>query len=190
MSDISTEDDNDGSGVERSRTPLADLLLHPVRWRILQRVMGREVTTTDLKRDLPEVPPATLYRHVAALIEAGYLVVVRERRVRGTTERTLAVNDAAARIDDTEARAMTVEQHRQAFLMLLTRLAEQFDQVVARGELYTRISQFNYSQLAVYVDDDDAAAISEGLLALLQPYLQEAPGKSRVTLSMISLPEK
>jgi hypothetical protein len=176
--------------VERSRTPLADLLLHPVRWRILQRVTGREVTTTDLRRDLPDIPPATLYRHVAALIDAGYLLVVREKRVRGTTERTLAVNDAAGRIDDTEARAMTVEQHQQAFLMLLTRLAEQFDQVVGRGELYSRMSQFNYSQLAVYVDDDDAAAISEGLLALLQPYLSQAPGKSRVTLSFISLPEE
>jgi hypothetical protein len=174
--------------VGRSPTPLADLLLHPVRWRILQRVMGREVTTTDLKQDLPAIPPATLYRHVAALIEAGYLVVVREKRVRGTTERTLAVNDAAARIDDSEARAMTVEQHRQAFLMLLTRLAQDFDEVVERGELYTRISQLNYSQLAVYVDDDDAATISEGLLALLQPYLQQTPGKSHVTLSMISMP--
>ena len=175
--------------MDRSGTPLADLLLHPVRWRILQRVMGREVTTTDLKQDLPEIAPATLYRHVAALIEAGYLVVVRERRVRGTTERTLAVNDTAARIDDTEARAMTVEQHQQAFLTLLTRLAEQFDQFVARGELYTRVSQFNYSQLALYVDDDDAATISEGLLALLQTYQQQAPGKSRITLSLISVPE-
>jgi hypothetical protein len=175
--------------VERSRTPLADLLLHPVRWQILQRVMGREVTTTGLKQDLPEVPPATLYRHVAALIEGGYLVVVREKRVRGTTERTLAVNDAAARIDDSEARAMTVEQHRQAFLMLLARLAEEFDQFVGRGELYSRISQFNYSQLPLYVDDADAATISEGLSALLQPYLRQAPGKTRITVSLISVPD-
>ncbi|MDG4824596.1 helix-turn-helix domain-containing protein [Asanoa sp. WMMD1127] len=171
-----------------SRTPLADLLLHPVRWRILHTVMGREVTTTQLKEDLPEIPPATLYRHVAALIEGGYLVVVSERRVRGTTERTLALNDTAARIGDDEARTMTETQHRQAFLMLLARLAEEFDRFVDRGELRDRMPQFNYNQVPLYVDDADVAAIGQGFLEVLQPYLEENPAKSRVILSLISLP--
>jgi len=110
--------------MDESPTPVLDVLLHPIRWRIVQRALGREVTTTDLKRDLPDIPTTTLYRHVAALIDAGYLTVVRERKIRGTTERTLSLDQTkVGRIDEREARAMTPEQHRQAFLMMLTRLA-------------------------------------------------------------------
>jgi hypothetical protein len=173
-----------------SPTPVADLLLHPIRWRIVQRVLGRELTTTELKRDLPDVPTTTLYRHVAVLIEAGFLTVVRERRVRGTTERTLTLDQTkVGRIDDAEARAMTPEQHRQAFLLMLTRLAADFDRLLDRGDLYPRMDQLGYSQLALYVDAAELEAIREGINALLEPHLQESPGKDRIVLSLIALPD-
>ncbi|MEV0799707.1 helix-turn-helix domain-containing protein [Kribbella sp. NPDC050281] len=176
--------------MKESPAPVAELLLHPVRWRIVQRVLGRELTTTELKHDLPDVPATSLYRHVAVLIEAGYLTVVRERRVRGTTERTLSLDQTkVGRIDEREARAMTPEQHRQAFLLMLTRLAADFDRFVERGDLYSRLDQLGYSQLALYVDADDLTTLREGLNALLEPHLQEQPGKERLTLSLVSLPD-
>jgi DNA-binding transcriptional ArsR family regulator len=61
----------------------ADLLLHPVRLRILRAFLGdRALTTTELRTELPDVPPASLYRHVARLADGGVLSVVAERRVR------------------------------------------------------------------------------------------------------------
>jgi DNA-binding transcriptional ArsR family regulator len=176
--------------MDESPTPVLDVLLHPIRWRIVQRALGREVTTTDLKRDLPDISATTLYRHVAALIDAGYLTVVRERKVRGTTERTLSLDQTkVGRIDEREARAMTPEQHRQAFLMMLTRLAADFDRVVESGELYPRLHQLGYSQLALYLSADDMEAFQEGFAALVEPYLAESPGKDRVVLSTFSLPD-
>src|SRR5690242_20562264 len=176
--------------MEASPTPMSDLLLHPVRWRIVQRVLGRELTTTDLKRDLPDIPTTTLYRHVAALIDAGYLTVVRERKIRGTTERTLTLDQTkVGRIDEREARAMTPDQHRQAFLMMLTRLAADFDRVIETGDLYARMNQLGYSQLALYLSPDDMTAFRAGFEKLIEPYLAEAPGKDRVVLSTFSLPD-
>ncbi|RZT13180.1 helix-turn-helix protein [Kribbella sp. VKM Ac-2569] len=176
--------------MEESPTPVLDVLLHPIRWRIVQRVLGREVTTTDLKRDLPDVSTTTLYRHVAALIDAGYLTVVRERKIRGTTERTLTLDQTkVGRIDEREARAMTPDQHRQAFLMLLTRLAADFDRVVESGDLYPRLHQLGYSQLALYLSPEDMTAFRSAFEELITPYLAESPGKDRVVLSMFSLPD-
>lgn len=173
-----------------SPTPVLDVLLHPIRWRIAQRVLGREVTTTDLKRDLPDIPTTTLYRHVAALIDAGYLTVVRERKVRGTTERTLSLDQTkVGRIDEREARAMTPDQHRQAFLMMLTRLAADFDRVVERGDLTARLHQLGYSQLAMYLSPEDLAEFQSRFRKLIEPYLAESPGKDRVVLSLFSLPD-
>ncbi|HZX09054.1 hypothetical protein [Kribbella sp.] len=176
--------------MEESPTPVLDVLLHPIRWRIAQRVLGREVTTTDLKRDLPDIPTTTLYRHVAALIDAGYLTVVRERKIRGTTERTLSLDQTkVGRIDAREARAMTEDQHRQAFLMMLTRLAADFDRVVENGDLYERMDQLGYSQLALYLSPEDMEEFRTHFTELIQPYLAESPGKARVVLSMFSLPD-
>ncbi|MET9275715.1 hypothetical protein [Kribbella sp. NPDC003557] len=176
--------------MDESPTPVLDVLLHPIRWRIAQRALGREVTTTDLKRDLPDIPTTTLYRHVAALIDAGYLTVVRERKIRGTTERTLSLDQTkVGRIDEREARAMTADQHRQAFLMMLTRLAADFDRAVDSGDLQPRLDQLGYSQLALYLSPDDMAAFRAGFTKLVEPYLAESPGKDRVVLSTFSLPD-
>ena len=95
----------------------ADLLLHPVRLRIVQAFLGdRALTTTELRAELPDVPAASLYRHVARLVDAGALGVVSERRVRGALERTYILRAAAARIGVGELEQMTVDEHRQAFI--------------------------------------------------------------------------
>jgi len=84
---------------------------------------------------------------------------------------------------------MTPEQHRQAFLLLLSHLAADFDRFVERGDLYPRLSQLGYSQLAVYVDPADMEAIRQGINAVLAPHLHESPGKDRVVLSFVALPD-
>ena len=78
----------------------ADLLLHPIRLRIIQAFLGdRALTTTELRAELPDVAPATLYRQVARLVDAGVLGVVAERRVRGATERTYVLRASSASVD-------------------------------------------------------------------------------------------
>jgi Fe2+ or Zn2+ uptake regulation protein len=65
------------------------LRLHPVRLRILEAFLGdRKLTTADLRAELPDISAASLYRHIAFLVEGGVLEVVAERRVRGAVEQT------------------------------------------------------------------------------------------------------
>ena len=98
---------------------LSEVITHPVRLRIIQQVGGRRLTTAQLREALPEVTQATLYRHVGALLEAGFLAVVDERRVRGAVERTLALGDQMAHVDRDGLRAMDAAQLRAAFLAFL-----------------------------------------------------------------------
>ena len=73
----------------------ADLLLHPVRLRIVKAFLGdRALTTGQLAAELDDVPPGSLYRHVALLAKAGVLQVVAERRVRGAVERTYTLRSS------------------------------------------------------------------------------------------------
>ena len=96
-------------------TTQSDILLHPVRLRIVLTTAGDEATTADIARRLPDVPQATLYRHIAKLADAGILDVVGERQARGAIEKTYRVNASRASIKAAEASEMSAEEHFEAF---------------------------------------------------------------------------
>lgn len=174
-------------------TSIADLLLHPLRWRIIQRVMGREVTTAQLRADLPDIAPATLYRHVAALLEGGVLRVVREERVRGAVERTYALDrvDELRDASAAEGAEMTAQQHRMSLTVMLAQIAGDFERLVDRGELPARAGELSYGQTALYVDPDEVSTLSAALMRTLAPYLEQSADspKPRLMLSMIAIPD-
>jgi len=76
-----------------------ELVLHPVRMRMILAIATRVLTTQQLANLLPDVAQTTLYRHINLLLEGGILTVVRESKVRGTVERELALVKGAGRID-------------------------------------------------------------------------------------------
>ena len=80
-----------------------------------QEVVSQSQLARLLAEEGVEVTQATLYRHVGALLEAGFLAVVDERRVRGAVERTLALGDQMAHVDQDGLRAMDAAQLRAAF---------------------------------------------------------------------------
>lgn len=168
--------------------PIADVVLHPVRLQIVQQVSGRRLTTAQLRAALPDVSQATLYRHVAALVEADVLDVVEERRVRGAVERTFALGDRMAHVDQAELRSMSDAQLRSAFLTFLADLAGDFDRFVASDD--ARLRDFTgFGRAPLYVDADDLATIQSGLAELLAPYVAErGDGRRRVSLATLLIP--
>lgn len=169
-------------------TRILDVVGHPVRLRILQEVAGRERTTAQLRARLTDVTPATLYRHVAVLIEAEVLTVVAERRVRGATERTLATGPRSAHLGVEDVRAMRPEQLRQLFLTFLGQLGSQMDRFVDEADP-AQWAMSGAAQTVLYVDDEDLPQIQQRLAELLADYREPAPGRSRVTLSTVLLPD-
>ncbi|MFJ2503830.1 helix-turn-helix domain-containing protein [Microbacterium sp. AGC62] len=170
-------------------TSIADVILHPVRIRIVQQLGGRDLTTAELRDAIPDVSQPTLYRHVAALIDAGVLAVAKERKVRGTTERTLTLGDRMAHVPEAELQAMSDLQLRSAFLTFLGDLAGRFDRFAdqeapgARGFL-------GFGSVPLYVDEAALEQLQAGLATLIAPYTTEqGEGRRRVGLSMIVIPE-
>ena len=70
-----------------------EVMLHPVRMRIIQTLAGREnMTATELCEAISDVPRTTMYRHIKVLLKSGVVDVVAETKIRGSLERTLALN--------------------------------------------------------------------------------------------------
>jgi DNA-binding transcriptional ArsR family regulator len=169
----------------------ADLLLHPVRLRILRAFLGdRALTTGQLRAELPDIPPASLYRHIARLVDAGVLAIVAERRVRGAKERTYVLRTSAATISLDELAGMSVDQHRQAFLGFIAGLIGDFDRYLERGDVDLLRDGVSYRLAGMWLSDEERAELTRELVAVLQPRFAQppTPGRSRWILGTIVMP--
>ncbi len=70
-----------------------EIMLNPIRMRIIQELTSvQSITATELCEKISDVARTTMYRHISTLINNNILVVVSERRIRGSLERTIALN--------------------------------------------------------------------------------------------------
>jgi hypothetical protein len=169
----------------------ADLLLHPVRLRVVEAFLGdRALTTSQLRAELPDVPAGSLYRHVARLVDGGVLAVVGERRVRGALERTYVLRASAARLGVDEIASMSRDEHRQAFLAFVAGLIGDFDRYLARDTIDPLRDGASYNLAAMWLDDAELAELARELNIVLQPRLANPPkpGRSRRILATVLLP--
>jgi hypothetical protein len=169
----------------------ADLLLHPVRLRIVQAFLGdRALTTSELRSELPDVAPATLYRHVARLVDAGVLAVVAERRVRGATERTYVLRVSAASITLDEIERMSLDDHRNAFIAFVAGLLADFDRYLSREDIDVLRDGASYRLAGMWLDDAEFADLVRDLVRILQPRVANPPkpGRRRRILATVLLP--
>ncbi|MFG3601584.1 helix-turn-helix domain-containing protein [Micromonospora chersina] len=169
----------------------AELLLHPVRLRIVQAFLGgRTLTTADLRAELPDIAPATLYRQVATLSGHGVLRSVGERRVRGAVERSYQLDAAAASVDADEARGMTPDQHRRAFLTFVAGLLADFDRYLDSGGGDLARDLAGYRQNAFYATDAELVGFVTRLRELFAEYAALGPGadRTRRLLTTVLLP--
>jgi hypothetical protein len=172
-------------------TQSADLLLHPVRLRIVQAFLGdRALTTTQLSAELSDVPAASLYRHVARLVSADVLQVVAQRRVRGAVERTYVLRLAAARVGLAELAAMSTDDYRQMFVAYAAGLLADFDRYLERPEVDLVKDGVAFAIEGLWLDDAEFAELMRELYQVLQPRRANAPkpGRRRRLLASVLLP--
>jgi len=158
----------------------ADLLLHPVRLRIVQAFLGdRALTTAQLAAELGDVSVGSLYRHVAMLAKAGVLQVVAERQVRAVIERTYMLRAVAAQIQPDEVAAMTPEQHLQAFVAYVAGMITDAERYLTTGTPDPARDGASYRIAALWLTDAELADLVRDLRTVFQPRLANAPGKRR-----------
>lgn len=168
-----------------------ELLLHPVRLRIVQAVLdGRRFTTSELCERLPDVSKATVYRQVALLAEGGLFEVDSEKRVRGAVERRYRLQRARAVIDADAAAAMTTEDHRRGFAAVVASLLAEFDVYLARAGIDPLADKVSYPQFSLWLSDAEKAALIDEVAASLRARAANgpAPGRRRHLLTTILFP--
>ena len=172
-------------------TGTADLLLHPQRLRIVQAFLGRDrLTTAELRELLPDIPTATLYRQITTLLEGGVLEVVEERPARGAVERTLALAGDRAVVTPEEAAAMTVDDHRRAFLTFMAGLLADFDRYLDGEAPDLMRDLVGYRQVGLQLSDEELVEMIGELNAVIATRMElaPAPGRRRRIFTTVLMP--
>ena len=169
----------------------SDILLHPVRLRIVLATAGDDVTTADVARRLPDVPQATLYRHIAKLADAGILELVGERQARGAVEKTFRVNTARASLGVDEAAAMTAEEHFEAFVTFVGVLIETYGRYLDTPGAEPSVDGVSIRQARLWLTDSELAGLVADVTTVLTRYLghTKTPERTPRLLNTILIPE-
>lgn len=82
------------------------MVMNPVRQRIFQYLLVHETgTVKEIRKALPDIPSASLYRHMKILTDNSILIVVGENRIRGTVESIYQLNKDALELHDEDGMA-------------------------------------------------------------------------------------
>lgn len=171
---------------------LVDLVLHPIRMRIVMALAGRELTAQQMAETLGDVPPATLYRHLNRLTEAGVLVVASERRVRGTLEKAYKLGSQGAMIDPQQFAAMSREEHLRYFTTFVATLLDDFSRYMKNPEPINILTDgFGYQKFPMELNEEEFIEVAQGINAAIVPHLSNPPasGRKRRIFATIVMPD-
>ncbi|MCL6600029.1 MAG: helix-turn-helix domain-containing protein [Alicyclobacillus macrosporangiidus] len=148
------------------------MIFHPIRMRIIQCLArSTEMTAAQLAEALPDVPQASLYRHLTKLHKGGLLSVVAERQVRGARERVYALaSPGAGYLGGEEARTMSREEHMRCFTTFLAKLLSDFERYIAQPDVDLERDGVGYRQFELCLSDAEFQALARELSQTVQRY--------------------
>lgn len=158
----------------------AELLLHPVRLRIVHALSGNRMRTAgDLCARMPDVPRTTVYRHLGLLTEAGILAIGDERRVRGAVERSYRLRPDRPTISPDDSTRMTLDEHRRGFAAAMAVLIAEFNAYLDRAEADPVADAVGYRQGTLWLSPGELDAMLTAFRDIVAPLTEHQPGPGR-----------
>ena len=161
---------------------IAEVVMNPVRQRIFQYFLLHEAgTAKDLKKALPDVPSASLYRHIRILADHSILVVVGENRIRGTVESIYRLNRDALAVEDESGNAVQ---------MSLLSICASFARYFAAGNADPRKDMLLLTNCTLVLTDEEFSGFLSEIneIALKYMKMEAAEGSKTRQITLISAP--
>lgn len=169
-----------------------NLVLHPIRMRILLALAGHEMTAGQLGQVLADVPPATLYRHIKQLVDHGILIVASENPVRGTVERVYTLDADQANLPPEELAQLDVESHMRLFVGFIASLLSDYARYLESQPKIDLVADgVGYRKTIMHLSPAELLEMSRDLNQALQPYLSKppSPGRQARLFSTVLMPD-
>ena len=157
---------------------LAEIVMNPVRQRIFQYFLLHETgTVKELRKALPDIPSASLYRHVKILADSSILMVVGENRIRGTVESVYRLNQDAMATEDETGNAVQ---------MSLLSICASFAKYFSTGHAELRKDMLLFTSCTLLLTDQEFSEYLSEINQVTVKYMKEESSESskmrRITL--------
>ena len=161
---------------------IAEIVMNPVRQRIFQYLLVHETgTVKDIRKALPDIPSASLYRHMKILTDNAVLTVVGENRIRGTVESIYQLNKSALEINDADGAGVQ---------MALLSICASFAKYFAGGHADPRKDMLMLTTCTLKLTDEDFMSFLSEInrLALKYMDIEVRKGSKTRQITLISAP--
>ncbi len=173
-------------------TKKSDLIIHPIRMRLVTELGHRSLTTKELLGILIDIPQATLYRHIKTLLDGEIIKVVKEQEVNGSVERTFALVSQQNRLSSEEIASISPEEHIRLFSIFAAGLIDNFKRYASQTspETYSE-DGMSYNQAIVYLSDEERELFQQKLLFVVSEVMNQppAPHRKKYNLASVVVPD-
>lgn len=163
------------------------IIMNPVRQRIVQYLLIHEKGTPgEIQAELPDVSTASLYRHIKKLYDGNCIKVVEEKRVRGTIEKTYALEQSPF---DAEP---TMQDMSSMFYTMLLSLQTSFLQYFEKEDVDPQKDMLSLQTSTLMLTDEEFMEFLQKLGEAFTGVINNGPGQGRKArrITFISSPSE
>jgi DNA-binding transcriptional ArsR family regulator len=171
----------------------ADLIIHPVRFRILQTIAADSLTTQEIDDRLPDVPKSSIYRHLKLLLKGEMIEVAEKRLVNGIQEKVYRLAQRPYLGPD-DVTGMTAAEHLRTFTNYVMTLLHGFTEYLDEaGEMPDLLAdRVGYTEVNFWANDAEMdqfqAALNEAIVPFLQQERDDGNGRRRRKVALVIHP--
>lgn len=169
----------------------ADLILHPVRMQIVQTLAGgQHFTVHDIALRLPDVPQATLYRHLNKLVNGGVIETVAQNQVRGAIEKVYALASDGM-ISAQEFAESSKEEKMGVFIQFVSGVINSFGEYLNQDIVDFVKDGVTFRQAEMHMNDEEFQEFAQGLAKVFSKVMNNEPREDRKKrkITTIIIPE-
>lgn len=158
-----------------------DLIIHPVRLRIMGLLGRCKLTTQQIGDALPDTPRSSIYRHLRLLLEGGLIDVAETRLVNGIEEKVYVLKVAPRITDPADMAGLSHEEHLRYFTVFLTELLHGYADYLEHTPVVDMgADRVGFTTFAAYATVEEWDTVGQVLNKALLALAPNPPGEGRV----------
>lgn len=171
-----------------------DLFKNQIRFKIALELIDRDngLSIMQLNKLLSDVPQATLYRHVNAMLQDSLLKVVRLQRVGKVEEKIYALNTSGYKIKDEDWASATYEEKVNFvsfyFMYILQNYKNYHEKLITTDSA----DKATFSLVKLNLPDETFHSFQSELATLLEKYyalsMEKEDNENKRTVSLVIIP--
>lgn len=171
----------------------AELIIHPVRFRIMRTLAERPLTTAQIAAQMPDTPKSSIYRHLKLLLEGEAIALADTRLINGIQEKVYQLAKAPY-LDAADIQQATADDHLHYFTNYTVSLLSGFAHYLQTANNIDFVADnTGYTEATFYANDAEMLAMQTALNKALLPLFANdgtENGRRKRKIAIIIHPEE